>query len=77
MGLRKTAGNAAAQNDHDGLRSAIKIHETDENIDETATRYLADVLRTSRPVITFVKTPQTTVGRSRREVWSGDWFCIS
>lgn len=42
-----------------------------------ATRYDADVLRTRRPVMMLVRNPQTTVGRKRREVWSGERVWIS
>jgi hypothetical protein len=77
MGLKNTAGNAATQNDQDGLTSAIKIQEAAENNDETATRYLAGVRRTSSPVTMLVRMPQATVGRRRRDVWRADCCCIS
>mgnify|MGYP003640513526 CR=1 FL=1 len=68
IGLKNTAGNAHAQNDQSGGTIAIRVQASAEKADETATRYSAAVFRTRRPVMMFVRIPQTTVGRKRRDV---------
>ena len=40
-------------------------------MEDPATRYDAFVFLTRKPVATFVRIPQTTVGRNRSDVWRG------
>ena len=68
---------AQTQKSHSGLMSAISTHETAEKTDENATRYVAFVFFTRNPVATFVRIPQTTVGRKRSEVCRGERDCTS